>query len=80
MTFLIKEKEFASYDHTPYVTAETLENVMKMLEKDSTNLFQWFLDNQCQANIQKRHLFVFKTFLLQWGQVKQILAKVAAKN
>lgn len=40
MTFLIKETEFASYDHTPYVTAETLENILKMLEKDSTNLFQ----------------------------------------
>ena len=45
---IMKETSFASYldDNTLYVTAENLDEVIKSLEKDSIELFQWFSDNQ----------------------------------
>ena len=44
----------------PYVTAETLDDIVKTLEKYSTILFQWFLDNQFTANIGKCYLIVIE--------------------
>ena len=48
--FLIRETVFASYVDDKI--AETLDDVIETL-KDSTILFQWFLDNQFRANIGK---------------------------
>ena len=44
----MKETDFSSYadDNTPYRTADTIEEVIKLLERDSTMLFKWFSDNQ----------------------------------
>ena len=39
-----------------HVTTETLDDIKKTLEKDSSILFQWFLDNQFRANIGKCYL------------------------
>ena len=37
----------------PYRTAETIEEVIKLPEHESTMLFKWFSDNQMKANIGK---------------------------
>ena len=39
-------------------TADTIDEVTKLLERDSTMLFKWFSDNQMKANISKCHLLV----------------------
>ena len=58
----MKETNFSSYtdDNKPYRTADTIAEVMKLLERDSTMLFKWFPDNQMKANISKCHLLVTK--------------------
>ena len=59
--FIMKETDFSSYaDNTPYRTADTIEEVIKLLERDSTMLFKWFSENQMKANISKCHLLVNK--------------------
>ena len=60
--FIMKETDFSSYadDNMPYRTAETIEEVIKLLERDSAMLFKWFCDNQMKANISKCHLLVNK--------------------
>ena len=62
--FIMKETDFSSYadDNTPYRTADTIEEELKLLERDSTMLFKWFSDNQVKANISKCHLLVNKRF------------------
>ena len=53
--FIMKETDFSSYadDNTPYRTADTIEKVTKLLERDSKTLFKWFSDNQIGANINE---------------------------
>ena len=60
--FIMKETDFSSYadDNTPYRTADTIEEELKLLELDSTMLFKWFSDYQVKANISKCHLLVNK--------------------
>ena len=59
---IMKETDFSSYadDNTPYRTADTIEEVIKLLERDSRMLFKWFSDNQMKANISKCDLLVNK--------------------
>ena len=56
----MKESDFSSYtdDNTPYRTADTIEEVIKLLERDSKMLFKWFSENQMKANINECHLLV----------------------
>ena len=56
----MKETDFSSYtdDNTPYRTADSIEEVIKLLERDSTILVKWFTDNQMKANISKCHFVV----------------------
>ena len=56
----MKETDFSSYtdDNTPYRTADSIEEVIKLLERDSTMLVKWFTDNQMKANISKCHFVV----------------------
>ena len=58
----MKETDFLSYadDNTPYRTAGTIDEVIKLLECGSLILFRWFLDNQIKVNISKCHLLVNK--------------------
>ena len=60
--FLMRETDFSSYadDNTPYRTADTIKEVIKLLERDSAMLFKWFSDSQMKANISKCHLLVNK--------------------
>ena len=60
----MKESDFSSYadDNTPYTyrTADKTDEVMKLLERDTTMLFKWFCGNQMKASISKFHLLVNK--------------------
>ena len=45
--YMMSDTEFASYadDNTPYVSADTIDEVLKRLETVSVNLFKWFVYN-----------------------------------
>ena len=59
----MNEKDFASYvdDNTPYVTGDSIENVINSLENVSITLFKWFEDNQMKANKDKCHLLMSRS-------------------
>ena len=52
--------DFASYadDNTPYVSSDSIEDVIRILENDYIRLFKWFSDNMMKANKDKCHLIV----------------------
>ena len=60
--YMMSDTDFASYadDNTPYVSADTIDEVIKRLETASVKLFKWFADNQMKANQDKCHLIVSK--------------------
>ena len=60
--YMMSDTDFASYadDNTPYVSADTIDEVIKRLETVSVNLFKWVADNQMKANQDKCHLIVSK--------------------
>ena len=60
MFFAMKDIDFASYadDNTPYVSSDSIEDVIRILENDSIKLFKWFSDNMMKANKDKCHLIV----------------------
>ena len=60
--FIMKETNFSSYadENMPYRTADTGDEVIKLLERDSMMLFKRFSDNQMKPNISKCHLLVDK--------------------
>ena len=39
----------------PYITGNSIEEVIQKLENAAKNLFQWFSDNQMKANPDKCH-------------------------
>ena len=45
----MKKTDFSSYADDN--TIETIDEVIKLLEHDSTMLLKWFSDNQMKANI-----------------------------
>ena len=47
MIRIMCETDFASYadDNTPFVLWDSIDGVIKSLEDDSINMFNWFLDN-----------------------------------
>ena len=60
MFFVMNDIDFASYadDNTPYVSSDSIEDVIRILENDSIKLFKWFSDNIMKANKDKCHLTV----------------------
>ena len=62
MFFLLHDIEIASYadDTTPYVSANSIEETISILEDISEKLFQWFTSNQMKANEGKCHLLLSK--------------------
>ena len=56
----MKDIDFASYadDNTQYVSSDSIEDVIRILENDSMKLFNWFSDNMMKANKDKCHLIV----------------------
>ena len=60
MFFVMNGIDFASYadDNTPYVSSDSIEDVIRILENDSIKLFKWFSDNMMKANKDKCHVIV----------------------
>ena len=60
MFFAMKDIDFASYadDNTLYVSSDSIEGVIRILENNSINLFKWFSDSMMKANKDKCHLMV----------------------
>ena len=60
MFFAMKDTDFASYadDNLPYVSSDSIEDVIRLLENDSIKLFKWFPDNMMKANKDECHLIV----------------------
>ena len=52
--------DFASYadDSTRYVSYDSIEDVIRILENDSIKLFKWFSDSMMKANKDTCHLIV----------------------
>ena len=59
---MMSDTDFASYaaDNTPYVSADTIDEVIKRPETASAKCFNWFADNQMKANQDKCQLIVSK--------------------
>ena len=60
--FIMKGIDFSSSrdNNTPYRTADTVDEVIKLLERGSKMLLKWFSNNQMKVNIRKRHFLVNK--------------------
>ena len=60
MFFAMMDIDFASYadGNTLYVSSDSIEDVTRILENDSFNLFRWFSDNMMKANKDKCHFIV----------------------
>ena len=60
--FIVNNIDFASYadDNTPYATGNCMDDVVLKLENTSKTLFQWFKNNQLNANPEKCH-FIFSS-------------------
>ena len=60
MFFAMKDIDFASYanNNTPYVSSDSIEDVIRILKNDSIKLFKWFSDNMMKANKDICHLIV----------------------
>ena len=59
--FFIKEDcDIANYadDNTPYLSGKNVEEVLNGLENVSSNLFQWFTENELKGNASKCHLLI----------------------
>ena len=56
----MNETDYASHadDNTPYVTGDSTEDVINLLESNSIKLIKWFVDNQMKANKDKCHLLI----------------------
>ena len=59
---MMSDTDFAGYadDNTPYVSADTIDEVIKRLENAFAILFKWFANNQMKANQDKCHLIASK--------------------
>ena len=67
---IMKETDISN--RTPSRTADTIDEVIKLLEHDSMMLFKWFSDNQMKANISKYHCLVNKNdkVVINLGEVE----------
>ena len=59
---MMSDTDFASYadNNTPYVSAGTIDEVIKSLETASVKLFKLLADNQMKVNQDKCNLIVSK--------------------
>ena len=60
MFFVMNDIDFASYadENTPYVSSDSIEDVIRILENDYIKLFKWYSNNMMKANKDKCHLIV----------------------
>ena len=55
--FFIIECSYAG-DNAPYISADNIDGVIKILEEASEILFKWFKNNLMKTNTEKCHLLV----------------------
>ena len=62
LLFIVKKSDLSSHadDNTSFRITATIEEVIELLERDSTMLFKCFSDNQMKASISKCHFLVNK--------------------
>ena len=50
--FIMKDCDIANYvdDNTPYLSGKNVEEVLNGLKNVSSNLFQWFTENELKPN------------------------------
>ena len=60
MFFVMNDINFAGYanDNKPYVSSDSIEDEIRILENGSIKLFKWFSDNMMKANKGECHLIV----------------------
>ena len=58
--FIIEHCDIANYadDNTRYLSRKNVEEVVNYLENVSSNLFQWFTENELKGNASKCHLLI----------------------
>ena len=58
--FIIKDCDIANYadDNTPHLSEKNVEEVLNDLENVSSNLFQWFTENELKGNASKCQLLI----------------------
>ena len=58
--FIIEDYDIANYadDNTPYLSGKNVEDILNGLENVSSNLFQWFTENELKGNASKCHLLL----------------------
>ena len=58
--YMMSDNDSASYadDNRPYVSSDTIDEVIKRLENVSIKSFKWFAYSQMKANQNKCHLVV----------------------
>ena len=58
--FITKDCDIANYeDHnTPYLSGKNVEDILNGLENVSSNLSQWFTENELKENVSKCHLLL----------------------
>ena len=59
---MMSDTDFASYadDNTPYISADTVDEIIKRPKTATVKLFKWFADKQMKANQDKCHLVISK--------------------
>ena len=57
---IIKDCDIANYadDNTSFLSGKNVEEVLNSLENVSSNLFQWFTENELKGNESKYHLLI----------------------
>ena len=60
LSFIIEDCDIANYadDNTPYLSGKYVEEVLNGFENVSSNLFQWFTENELKGNASKYHLLI----------------------
>ena len=60
--WIIRKTESPSYadQNAPYVSDDSIVDVIKSLQNDSLNLFKWFPNNSMKTNSDKCHLLTNK--------------------
>ena len=58
--FIIEVFDIANYadENTPYLSGKNVEEVLNGLENVSSNLFQWFTENELKGHASKCHLLI----------------------
>ena len=65
---MMGDTEFSNFgdDNSPYISADTINAVIKRLETVSVKLFKWFADKKMKTNQDKHHVIAGRNDNVQW--------------